>query len=116
MPRHISNLRTSAKVGLLLLINIAIFLLAFGLLEVTYRIYRDGFRKAFVNIVDLSQVPYSNLGTSNWVIYDNELGYRLNPDRPDINALSVRHDEITIPKPAGLFRILVLGDSIPWDQ
>jgi lysophospholipase L1-like esterase len=61
-------------------------------------------------------VPYSNLGTGNWVIYDNELGYRLNPDQPGVNTLSLRHGNIAIPKPTGLHRTMILGDSIPWDR
>jgi hypothetical protein len=58
--------------------------------------------------------PYSSIGTGKWVINDPELGYRLNPEQDEINALSIRHAEVTIPKPAGLFRLVVLGDSIPW--
>jgi lysophospholipase L1-like esterase len=96
-----------------LLFNIALTVALFGLLELGYRIYTDGLTDAIDKIV--SGVPYSNLGTSNWVIYDEELGYRLNPERPNINALSVRHAEIAIPKPPGLHRTIVLGDSIPWD-
>ena len=61
------------------------------------------------------RVPYSNRGTGNWVIRDDTLGYRLNPQRPGINRLSVRHAEIIIPKPPDLYRVIVLGDSIPWD-
>jgi lysophospholipase L1-like esterase len=55
---------------------------------------------------------YSNLGTGNWVIYDPELGYRLNPARPTINSRSIRGPDITVPKPSGVFRVVVLGDSI----
>jgi lysophospholipase L1-like esterase len=104
------------RIIIILLSNAVITLVLLGLLELGYRIYRDGFSKAFGNIVKHSGVPYSNLGTSNWVIYDDELGYRLNPDRPNINRLSVRHGEIAIPKPPSLYRVIVLGDSIPWDK
>lgn len=99
-----------------LCINIAVFLGLFILAELALRIYRDGFVGAFTNIVRYSSVPYSNLGTGNWVIYDEELGYRLNPAQPGVNDLSVRHGEISIPKPTGLNRTLILGDSIPWDR
>lgn len=104
------------RLGLIVLCNVVVFLVLVGLLELTYRIHRDGLRDTFINIVKHSQAPYSNLGTSNWVIYDEELGYRLNPNQTDINSLSVRHGEIAIPKPRGLYRILFLGDSIPWDR
>ena len=96
-------------------VNVAVFLGLFALAELTHRIYRDGFVGAFANLVRFSSVPYSNLGTGNWVIYDKELGYRLNPNRPGINSLSLRHGTIAIPKPPGLHRSIVLGDSIPWD-
>jgi len=86
------------------------------LAELAHRIYRDGFVGAFTNLVRYSSVPYSNLGTGNWVIYDEELGYRLNPDQPGIDSLSLRHGSVAIPKPPGLHRIIVLGDSIPWDR
>ena len=53
---------------------------------------------------------------ASWVIYDAELGYRLNPGQRGINSLSLREREVTIPKPHGLYRVVVLGDSIPWDR
>jgi hypothetical protein len=93
--------------------NVVLTAALFCLLELGYRIYTDGWSGAINKIV--SGVPYSNLGTSNWVIFDEELGYRLNPERPNINERSVRHAEIVIPKPPGLHRTIVLGDSIPWD-
>ncbi|MGH7893188.1 MAG: SGNH/GDSL hydrolase family protein [Candidatus Binatia bacterium] len=75
-----------------------------------------GFDGALAGIFGNEQVPYSNLGTGKWVISDPELGYRLNPAGDEINELSIRHAEITMPKPAGVFRVVVLGDSIPWDR
>ena len=38
------------------------------------------------------------------------------PINRGINTLSVRHGEIINPKPRGKYRIIVLGDSIPWDK
>ena len=98
------------KISALVTINILIFLFLFAIIEIGYRIYHDGFSGAF------NSVPYSNLGTSNWVIYDKDLGYRLNPDREKINNLSIKGEEIAIPKPNGLYRIIFLGDSIPWSN
>ncbi len=65
----------------------------------------------FGNLVS-GGVPYSNLGSDQWVISDPDLGYRLNPDHPDNNSLGLRNPEIGIKKPAGTKRILVLGDSV----
>src|SRR3990170_2991554 len=76
------------KISALVTINILIFLLLFAIIEIGYRIYHDGFSGAF------NSVPYSNLGTSNWVIYDKDLGYRLNPDREKINNLSIKGEVI----------------------
>ena len=108
-----------AKLGricLVVFVNVLVLLGLFILTETADRIYHDGFRGAFVNLVRYSNVPYSNLGTRNWVIYDAELGYRLNPGQRGINSLSLREREVTIPKPHGLYRVVVLGDSIPWDR
>jgi len=101
---------------LVILSNLIIAIILFALLELAYRIRVDGFFNAFANIINYYSVPYSNLGTSNWVIYDAELGYRLNPKRLNINSRSVRHEEIVLPKPQGTYRIIVLGDSVPWDK
>ena len=99
------------------MVNVFVFLVLFGFVEIGYRIYRDGFFRAFTGLAnDFLRVPYSNLGTSNWVIYDRVLGYRLNPEREHFNSRSVRHGEIAVPKPKDVFRILYLGDSIPWDR
>ena len=109
--------RRGREWGLLVAVNVLLFLLLFAFAEISYRIYRDGFARAFTGLAnDLLKVPYSNLGTSNWVIYDDALGYRLNPNREGFNSRSVRHGEIAVPKPRGLFRIICLGDSVPWDR
>ena len=108
---------TVHKYCLVIIINILIFVLLFSFVELSYRMHREGLKPAIYNLIELFRaVPYSNLGTGNWVIYDEQLGYRLNPDRPEINSLSIRYSDIIDPKPKGVYRILVLGDSIPWDK
>jgi lysophospholipase L1-like esterase len=102
------------KFCVLILVNSAVLALLFIVLEISYRTYQDGFPDAIINMGKYFRVPYSNLGTSNWVIYDDQLGYRLNPKNENINSLSIRHPEIVTPKPSGLFRIIFLGDSVPW--
>jgi hypothetical protein len=101
-------MKKPSHLAFVVLVNILVFIALFAVLELAHRIYRDGFADAFVNIIKRPNVPYLNLGTSNWVIYDEELGYRLNPARSNINSLSVRHDEIAVPKPEGVYRIVVL--------
>jgi hypothetical protein len=100
------------------LLNLAITLVLFVILELAYRVYKDGPAATFEDIVNImNEVPYSNLGTRNWVISDPILGYRLNPQSQGVNSLSVRHDqEITIPKAAAVYRIVFLGDSIAADR
>lgn len=97
--------------------NFLVFVLLFALAELAYRIYRDGVPGAFVNLAEnFGAAPNSNLGTHNWVIGDAVIGYRLNPNQPGVNRLSIRGGDVAIPKPPGLFRLIVLGDSIPWDN
>lgn len=103
--------------SVLVAVNLLVFFCLFSVAEISYRIYRDGFARAFIGLAnDFLRVPYSNLGTSNWVIYDEELGYRLNPAREEFNERSVRHGEIAVPKPKDVYRIMFLGDSVPWDR
>lgn len=112
--RFAETIRRFCYVGI---INLLVFLGLFCLAELSYRVHREGVEKATRNLLEyLRDVPYSNLGTGNWVIYDDQLGYRLNPNKSGINTLSVRHGDITSPKPHGKYRIVVLGDSIPWDR
>jgi len=110
------RLRGTRRSLALLAGNLAVFAILFLLLELGYRVHRDGLGETFARISRSEAAPYSNIGTGKWVIYDPELGYRLNPAQDRINDLSVRHSEIALPKPPGLFRLLILGDSIPWDR
>lgn len=88
------------------------FFLVFFTSETILRSQQYGFisalRSYFVN-----KPPYSVLGVSNWVINDDVLGYRYNPKHSGINSLSIPEKEIITPKPAGVKRIIILGDSIP---
>lgn len=93
-------------------VNLVVLLCLMLAAEVAYRVYRDGFSGAITNAFS-RQAPYSDLGTSNWVIDDPDVGYRLNPAREEINRRSVRHAEIAVPKKKSVFWIILLGDSIP---
>ena len=109
--------KTAGRYCFVGLANVVMLVVLFLLAEVFYRVHRDGVETVMLNLrTSLDTVPYSNLGTGNWVIYDEQLGYRLNPEKPGINSLSIRHGNIVTPKPHGLYRVLVLGDSIPWDK
>ncbi len=109
--------RKHSKIVSLVFVNCIVFLVLFVAAEIFSRVYREGFTNVVADIVHyFDEAPYSNLGTSNWVIFDEELGYRLNPRKDDFNNLSIRHGEVAIPKPEEVRRIIYLGDSIPWDE
>ena len=110
------NLSNAWRALLLAAANIVVFAFLFLSLETGYRVYRDGLHEFVVSLTSGHNAAYSNLGTGNWVIYDPELGYRLNPARPTINSRSIRGPDITVPKPSGVFRVVVLGYSIPAAQ
>src|SRR5687767_15327143 len=48
------------------------------------------------------------------LVSDSPVLYGLNPEHPDISSQGLRDDEVVIPKPAGVRRILVLGDSVAY--
>lgn len=48
------------------------------------------------------------------VVTDAPYLYGLNPNHPDISPQGTRDDEAPVPKPAGTFRVLVLGDSLAY--
>ncbi len=109
-----SKLKKLKKICLIVAVNVLILVVLLLLAELGYRFYRDGFLGAFARMQ--AGVPYSNLGTHNWMIFDDELGFRLNPARYKINKRSLRHGPIAIPKPPGVLRVVALGDSLSWDR
>ena len=48
------------------------------------------------------------------VVTNSPTLYELNPEHPDISSQGFRDDEVSVPKPAGTFRVLVLGDSVAY--
>ena len=45
---------------------------------------------------------------------DEELFWKLSPGRPNVNSLGFRGGEIARPKPPAVYRVLFLGDSVPY--
>jgi lysophospholipase L1-like esterase len=97
-------------------VNVALTLLLFGLIELAYRFHVVGVRPTMEALLAFTKAPFSDLGDSQWVVFDAELGYRLNPRIDGFNSRSVRGDEITVPKPEKRHRIIYLGDSVPFDN
>jgi lysophospholipase L1-like esterase len=84
--------------------------------EVAVRWHREGgLGSALSSFFHGRRGPGSS-GAGHALIPDEELGYRLNSARDEFNSLGVRHDELEIPKRSGRFRILVMGDSVAWDE
>lgn len=48
------------------------------------------------------------------IVVDAPILYGLNPEHPEISSESLRDNELSIPKPSGTLRILILGDSIAY--
>lgn len=92
--------------------NVLLFLLLFGIVELSYRMYVDGVGPALRGLF----APASRaLPENHWVVRDEELGYRLDPANPEFNSFSFRGGEVAVPKPDGVYRVLYLGDSVPFD-
>ena len=109
--RRTSWRRGKKRVLLLIAINVFVLLLTFLGAELSIRVYRlRGFSVALASL--FSQRPMVDTPKDNWVLPDEELGYRLNENDESINALSFLGPEIERPKPEGAFRILTLGDSV----
>ena len=102
-------------VFLIFLINILLFISFFIILEISCRFYNDGW-KALENIMKYSDTPYSNLGTGNWVVYDKLLGFKLNSKAQTATKFYIGEDEVLLHKSKNVYRIIFLGDSIPFDN
>ncbi|MGB3965486.1 MAG: SGNH/GDSL hydrolase family protein [Planctomycetota bacterium] len=69
-------------------------------------------REAVESIVGWRGVEGRAAGSRQGMVADDELGFRLSPDWPGVNALGIRHGELAMPKPAGTWRALLVGDSV----
>ena len=58
------------------------------------------------------QFGYPNPTQFESLVPDEELFWRLSPERSDINSLGFRGKEIELPKPPAVYRIVFLGDSV----
>ena len=91
-------------------------LLAFGAAELYLRYRTLGSFTAVWKALAAGDAPYSNLSSRDWVVFDPELSYRLNPDQPEVNSIGIRHGEIELEKQPGRMRIIVIGDSVAWPR
>ena len=102
----------------ILAVNLLLLAGGLGLLEIGARA-RDygGVRNALSSL--LQPEPSRFGGTENrrdWLVTDPDLGYRLNPAADAVNMIGIRAPEVRVPKPPGRFRVIVVGDSVAWDE
>jgi lysophospholipase L1-like esterase len=103
------------KAFFIVLVNIIAFSLLFAVGEFAVRWHLEGGAGAALSSFFARNESAGYHGTNSWLVTDVLLGYKLNPARPGINSLGIRHDEIGKDKPHDLFRVVVLGDSVAWD-
>lgn len=90
--------------------------LALGAVEFYLRYQMLGSASAVWTELVSGAAPYSNVGSDGRVIYDPDLGYRLNPAQPKMNSIGIRNAEIEREKTPGRLRIIVIGDSVAWPE
>lgn len=92
-----------------LCVSLTAVVLSLLLLEVGVRIYQAA-KSYLASAPHTDQAPPVPLH----VVTDAPYLYGLNPNHPDISQQGTRDDEAPVPKPAGTFRVLVLGDSLAY--
>ncbi|MCB9883748.1 MAG: hypothetical protein H6834_18305 [Planctomycetes bacterium] len=99
------------RVALLIAIHLAVLVLVFLVVEVGLRAYRlGGLGLAFASLIE--ERPLATGPADHWIVHDDVLGYRFNTDDPKINELGFFGPEVAEPKPADVFRLLAIGDSV----
>ena len=104
-PRQLS---TPKKIAYAFVVNFLVFAVLFFSAELVVRWYVvGGVVRAFASF----WTPLKATG----LVRDPDLGFRLNPAQPGVNSIGLLHGEISPVKPSGLFRVIVLGDSVAYD-
>jgi lysophospholipase L1-like esterase len=104
------------RLAAILAAQLAVLLLLLLAGETFVRCWREGsVRRGIASLFESGSAPFDP-GTKGFFIHDEELGYRLNPEMESFNALSFRGPEVPREKAPGVVRLLVVGDSVAWDQ
>lgn len=84
--------------------SVIAMILLIAVLEAAMHVYH-AVRKSFASTESIREDPL-------YIELDSPVLYGLNPEYPGISAQGLRDEEVSVPKPAGRLRILLLGDSI----
>ena len=76
----------------------------------------EGSWSAAISSFASGYVPLSDVGSEVWAEAHPELGYRQRANTELTNSIGLRNPEISVAKPAGRRRLLVLGDSVSADR
>ena len=90
------------------------FVILFFVVETLFRTKHKGVKEGLKSYFKV-EVPENEAGELTLMVVDDELGFRLNPNNININSLSMKNDEVIMPKPVGSKRVVILGDSVPFD-
>lgn len=90
--------------------------LASMVLEVAVRMHVEGGLAPALASLFGGKIFREVQAAESWYVTDPHLGYALSPSQPGINALGIRHGEIELPKPPGSTRVILLGDSLSFDE
>jgi lysophospholipase L1-like esterase len=96
-----------------LLANALVFAVVSALGELAVRASREGGLLAGLQSFTWPNDRPRGTGAGDWFRADAELGYTLDPARPEVSSLRIRHAELS-PKAKGAFRLLLVGDSVTW--
>jgi hypothetical protein len=80
--------------------------------EVILRVRDEGSVSNAIGVARSGDIPFAPEDVFSAFISDPVIGFRLNPERDDVNSIGIQNEEIELEKPDGMSRIIVLGDSV----
>ena len=80
--------------------------------EVILRVRDEGSVSNAIGVAQSGDIPFAPEDVFSAFISDPVIGFRLNPERDDVNSIGIQNEEIELEKPDGMSRIIVLGDSV----
>ena len=108
--------RRLRRILLIVVVDVALLALAFAAAELAVRSKIEGSLGAGWRSFFGGDVPLASDGDSDWLEHHPTLGYRLNTTHDTVNSMGIRHAELSSEREPGTVRLLVLGDSVSWEQ